>query len=372
MPGNSFKNVFNEELVKSLASKIHKAHPDFNSNSFISDINKELNNLEMKGRAQLIAEHLKVKLPDDYKKSIKILLSILGPALPDEKGTFGLKPEVWMIWPINIFVQENGTGDLVTSMDAMKELTQRFSCEFPIRHFMIKYPKEVFEYLHKWASDDSPHVRRLVSEGTRPFLPWGIKLDMIVQDPDLTLPLLSQLRDDPSEYVRTSVCNHLNDLTRNNADKVLEELKKWKQEGWKNESKMSKKSLRNLIKKGHQGAMDYFGFHKPEVDITSIKISSPKISIGGEVEFSCTIQNSTNKKQLLQIDYIVDYVKANGKTSPKVFKLKTVEIEQDPLVITKKQSFKNNSIRKHYLGLHSISLQINGEKFKLGDIQVTD
>ncbi len=372
MTDSAFKNVFNHELVATLASKIQRVYPEFKKNEFADQINKSLTDLEMKARAQLIATTLKEFLPSNYKESVKILLSTLGPALPDKKGVFGIKPEVWMMWPINIFVQENGLDDLETSMAAMYELTQRFSCEFAIRPFINKYPKEVFEYFQSWVVDSSPHVRRLVSEGTRPFLPWGIKLDMTDKNPDLVLPLLSQLRDDESEYVRISVANHLNDLTRNNCDLILEELSKWKQGGWQNEPKMSKKALRNLIKQGNQGAMKYFGFHKPQVDIKQIQITPDKIKIGEEIEFSCTLKNQSTSAQLLQIDYVVGYVKASGKQSPKVFKLKTIELGNEPLKITKKQSFKNKSIRKHYTGTHSIALQINGQQFPLGDIDIQD
>ncbi len=53
--------------------------------------------------------------------------------------------------------------------------------------------------LDRWAEDDNYHVRRLVSEGTRPKLPWA---KAVTLRHDQTLPLLERRYDEMKQAMR--------------------------------------------------------------------------------------------------------------------------------------------------------------------------
>ncbi|MEM8896154.1 MAG: hypothetical protein AAGC88_16365 [Bacteroidota bacterium] len=95
-----------------------------------------------------------------------------------------------------------GSDPFDISMKAQYELTQRFTCEFSIRPFIIADEKRTMEVLYQWMNDPSPHVRRLCSEGTRSRLTWSMKIQSFVDDLSPTLPIPEHLKNDPDLYVR--------------------------------------------------------------------------------------------------------------------------------------------------------------------------
>ncbi len=78
-------------------------------------------------------------------------------------------------------------------------------------------------------------------------------------NPSMTMPILESLRDDPSEYVRRSVANHLNDIAKNNSDYVAGSAGKWMRCASKDRQKLIRHACRSLIKQGHQSALVVFG-----------------------------------------------------------------------------------------------------------------
>jgi 3-methyladenine DNA glycosylase AlkC len=79
-------------------------------------------------------------------------------------------------------------------------------------------PERTLARLREWARDPHPHVRRLVSEGTRPRLPWAPRLVAFQKDPRPVLELLELLKDDPELLVRRSVANNLNDIGKDHPE----------------------------------------------------------------------------------------------------------------------------------------------------------
>jgi 3-methyladenine DNA glycosylase AlkC len=217
--------------------------------------------------------------------------------------------------------------------------------------------------MHDWALDENHHVRRLASEGSRPRLPWSFRLEAVQANPNLAAGILDRLKADESLYVRKSVANHLNDVTKEHPGWVLEVI-----EGWSLEEKhtawIAKHALRSLIKQGDMRALAVIGAgKKAEVKIIDINVEPAVISLGDKITLSFAVQSTMAESQRLVIDYAIDYIKANGSTSSKVFKLKTLTLSGNGKeVVSRSQQIKELTTRRHYAGRHAIHLMINGEK----------
>ena len=248
----ALKDYFGVELAHHLSSLINPNFPTFPSDSFVHSVEDRINPLELKGRVAVIAEELRNTLPSDYLEALNILLKILGPENETEQGMF---TNGYFLMPIAHFVEKYGIQHFQVSMDALYEITKRHTSEYAIRPYLEHYPDESFMYLILWLNDPNPHVRRLVSEGTRPRLPWAKRIKAIKGNPANNLTLLAPLLNDPSFYVRKSVANHLNDLTKDYKDTTLNWLRTLdlKEDGtrW-----IIRHGLRSLTSSGDQEAMD--------------------------------------------------------------------------------------------------------------------
>ena len=229
-----------------------------------------------------------------------------------------------------------------------------------MRVFFNHHPIQTYKAFKAWTKDSNEHVRRWVSEGSRPNLPWGKKISNL--DIKKNIQLLEHLKDDPSEYVRKSVANHMNDISWIDADLTLKTLKKWQKLKNKERQWIIKHALRSLLKQGHPEALEILDFSsKTKTKIESLKLSKKKINEGESFDLSFEVQNLEKKDVNLMIDYIVFYPKANGQLSPKVFKLKSLTLPaRKKTQITKKIHFKKVTVRKHYKGEHKVQIQING------------
>lgn len=373
-----FKNIFDEIAVKKISKEIKQVYKSFNTKAFEKEVLESLDELELKNRVRLISFTLKKYLTSNYKKNIKILISILSHEDFDQsndwhdennKGISG-----FITWPLTQFVEDYGLEDLKTSMEALYIMTKRFTAEFAIRPFLEIYGEEIYaQYLNIWIKDECRHIRRLVSEGTRPNLPWGKKVSWISRNPKYNIYLLDQLKDDPEEYVRRSVANHLNDISRIDKKLMLRTLSKWNLDNphikW-----IIRHSTRSLLKMGDSKALRLNGFAtSPKVKVTKFKFSPKKLKEGESFKFKFELENISNKELNLLIDYIIHYPKKNGKLSPKVFRLKTVKLKKgEKILIEKEVYFKKVTTRIHYLGQHLFELKICDQvfinhKFKLVD-----
>jgi 3-methyladenine DNA glycosylase AlkC len=305
-----------------------------------------------------MAEVLRECLPSDYPEALEILMQILGPENPKIREMFEHELQ---LMPIEHFVGAYGLDHFEISMQALYEITQRFTAEFAIRPFLIRYEKETLEVLSKWVRDDNEHVRRLVSEGTRPRLPWAMRLPAFIENPRLTLKLLEKLKDDPSEYVRRSVANHLNDVTKDNADLVVSVLKRWAKEASKERQWIIRHALRSLVKQGHTGALEVLGYGPPEVKLVCFCVQTPTLQFGDALEFSFALQSEGKRSQKLVVDYVIHFVKANGSRSAKVFKLSTRTLKGgECLELERVHKIRSITTRKYYAGVHRVEVQING------------
>jgi 3-methyladenine DNA glycosylase AlkC len=267
-------------------------------------------------------------------------------------------------------VEVFGLDDWDLSIAALEEFTKHVSGEFAIRPFITQYPENTLLKMEEWADHNHPGVRRLASEGCRPRLPWGLRLQNLVEDPTPILPILEKLKDDPREEIRRSVANNLNDISKDNPDIVLEILSRWQKTEDENRERLIKHALRTLIKAGNPGALKLLGFSDtPEVLVKNISVEPDQIHLGEDVIFRFEIHSTSQDEQMLMIDYLVHFMRANGSQSPKVFKLSQKAIQPgEVLQIRKKHGFRPITTRKYYPGKQSFQPQVNGKLFNKVDL----
>ncbi|MCC6790279.1 MAG: DNA alkylation repair protein, partial [Thermomicrobiales bacterium] len=254
------------------------------------------------------------------------------------------------------------------SMRAQYELTQRFTAEFSIRAFLAREPERTLAVLRGWASDPSEHVRRLVSEGSRPRLPWAPRLRAFQADPEPVLALLELLKDDPSPYVRRSVANSLNDIAKDHPDRAVDVAARWAIDASPERKELIRHALRGLIKAGHPGALSVVGArHGADAEVTSASLEPAEFPIGGDLRIAFTVRNAGTAREHVVIDYRVHFVKANGGTSAKVFKLATFDLEpNETRRLSRKLSLRQRTTRTHYPGIHRVDVLVNGIPHPIG------
>ena len=353
------REILNIRVVKDLASRIKKVFPDFDDRGFIKSIGEKIDTLNFGDRSKLIRKVLKEFLPDDFEKAAKFLINSLGPELVIEPGKTDW--DGFINVSLSEFIGDYGLDHFDISMKALYEMTKRCSSESGIRPFIRKYPKKTLALLKEWTKDGNVHVRRLISEGTRPRLPLCSPLRMFQENPKPVIELLELLKDDSELYVRRSVANNLNDISKDNPKIVIDTLKKWKKNQSKERLWIIKHALRTLFKKGNKNALELMGYFEPRISNAEINIIS-KIKIGEQANVKVRFKSLTNQK--LMIDYVIHYFKSNGKHSEKVFKLAIKNVKENELInLSKRHSFKQMTTRKHYSGKHIIELVVNGKKF---------
>jgi 3-methyladenine DNA glycosylase AlkC len=355
----ALKDQIDIPLVTQLATRIQTLYPDFAKEKFVTAIDENLHALELKPRFALIADNLYKYLPDDYAQAVQILVDILDS---DEHDFEHIEDVGFVLLSIPTFVEKYGVDHFDASMDAMYIITRYTSCEFAIRPFIMRYPSKTLTTLHQWLKDDNEHVRRLVSEGTRPRLPWAPQLPDFIADPSPAIKLLQHLKDDPSLYVRRSVANHLNDITKDHPKLVLDIVESWQKGASEGTKWLINHALRTLIKKGDSRALSILGFGKADVQLTQLTLLPDTLIFGDKLTIEFTLTSTSNKAQDLMVDYIMHFVKANGKTAPKVFKLKKVKLDAGATIqIEKSHSIRPISTRKYYAGTHRVDIQVNGQ-----------
>lgn len=356
------RDLFNPAAVTAMGERFKKVDASFDLEGFIKFINPKLPALTYSERLQLITEGQEQYLPNHFPAAAKLIVASLLPAY--ESDELENANDRFIIATKAAYIAKNGLDHFDISMDALYEITKRMSSEWGVRPFFIKYPEQTLAIFKKWATDKNPHVRRLVSEGSRPYLPWGKKLPQFEKDPKPTLALLEYLKNDPAEYVRRSVANHLNDHSKKHADLVVGTLKRWQSEvSDKNTMRMIKHALRNLLKKGHAGALEILGYKKgAKVQVNKL-MADKKVKVGDYLSFSFEVESTGKTMQPLMIDYVIYHKKANGTLAPKVFKMTTKNLVAGAnLSLKKRQSFKVISTRKFHLGKHQLVIQVNGEE----------
>ena len=346
------RHMFDEARYRRIADDMEDLHPGFDRKRFLSHTLDGLDGRSLLQRLRRTSEAMGATLPASFPKALAILRKLaprfqhgfVALVLPDFVGLYGLEH----------FDQ---------SMDALKFFTPFGSSEFAIREFLRRELPRTLAVMEAWSHDPDEHVRRLASEGCRPRLPWSFKLRELVADPSPALPILQNLRADPSLYVRKSVANHLNDITKDHPDWVLGRIGDWDL-GNERTTWIAKRALRSLIKNGDRRALAVLGAgRKAEVSVEAFSVRPKTIQLGEALTLSLRLKSTANLSQKLVIDYAIHYVKQSGATSEKVFKWKEAILEAGgSLDLTKRQRIQDFTTRKHHPGRHRVELMVNGAR----------
>lgn len=348
----ALKEIFNQQRLVHIADAMREVYPAFDHPGFLKRASQGLAELSVMQRLARVSDSLHQVLPGPYEHSLELLYA-LAPRL-DSRFVCMFLPH---------FVASHGAHDFARSMAALKFFTGFGSSEFAVRPFLVNQQAATLEHLYDWARDPDEHVRRLASEGSRPRLPWSFRLERLQAEPGLAAPILERLRNDPSLYVRKSVANHLNDITKDHPQWVLQRLQGWPLEqphtAW-----IVRHGLRSLIKQGERQALALIGAGaRAEVQVKHFTVTPAALRLGERLELALELVSSSSQPQRLVVDYAIDYIKASGAASTKVFKLKTFTLHgQARQALARQQQIREFTTRRHYPGRHLVHLLVNGER----------
>lgn len=357
------KNGLNDVAINRIASAFSQASLEFDRDSFINTANTGLQTLELKERVDHLITVLHQHLPTDFEQALPYFIAVIDHW---DHGDADDPLRSFAAWPVIDYLAQFGLAHPDLAIPALAKLTHLFSAEFAIRPFIVKYPELCQSYFKQWREDDCEHIRRLVSEGTRPRLPWGIRLHCFIEQPQINREHLIYLANDESLYVRRSVANHLNDIAKDHPKLVVELCKTIQVNQTPEADWLIKHATRTLVKQGLPAVFPLLGFtENPQVNIDNIVLSDTNVRLEEALCFTSSLTSTSHSKQNFVVDYAIDFVKANGKQSRKVFKLKNIQLDKlEKVTLEKSFSFKAISTRKYYPGEHNIAVLINGVEVK--------
>jgi 3-methyladenine DNA glycosylase AlkC len=344
----ALKHRYSKRYVATLARAVARVEPRFDSDAFAAAVlGRGWARLELKRRLRRITETLQAFVPGDYRGQ----LAVLDRVAP---GFGGFEA---MYFPD--FVELYGLEDFDASVAALARFTVYSSSEFAVRPFIVRYGERMLAVMRAWAAHPDENVRRLASEGCRPRLPWAMALPQFKRDPAPVLPILEALRDDPSETVRRSVANNLNDIAKDHPEVVLEIARRWLGRSQETD-RLVRHACRTLLKRGDQRALRLFDQHDDvPVTVSRLQLGASQLPIGADLEFSFEVRAAGATRA--RIEYAVDFVKRNGSTSRKVFQVAIRPLAAGaPLVLARRHRFRDFTTRKHHPGRHRITILVNG------------
>lgn len=351
--------LFNPRTVGQLAQEYAQAVPGFDAPRFEQEGLAGFPERALLARLDWLADCIEAQLSADFLEMADQLEAAMPAPLDPTRADDDFGQFIHAV-PGILAVRHGLEAHRSRAMALLYQATQRFSMEFYIRPFLNRWTPETLADLAQWAEDDNYHVRRLVSEGTRPKLPWARAVTLT---PEQTLPLLDRLHGDSTRYVTRSVANHLNDLSKTHDALVLDRLSGWQAEGSQTTREldwMTRHALRTLVKQGHTGAMTALGFDATVPVTVDLEIETPQVARGDALEFSCTVASATDLPVL--VDYRITFARPNGKRGEKVFKLKQGKVASGkPLVMRKVHKLKGDATTfRLYPGPHHVTVQVNG------------
>lgn len=358
-----FKEFINLKVIETLGDILSRVYPGFERAKYVKLAGRGLGDLELKQRVVQVAKALDETLPISFEDLCPILVASLHPSEDTAREEVEFNAEGacgWAVWPLTELVAMRGLNHPELALSTLYEMTKRSTAEFDVRPFLDQHTELSLPIFMEWTQDPNRHVRRLASEGSRPRLPWGMRLQKFVEDPSLILPILNNLKDDPEEYVRRSVANNLNDIAKDHPDLVADIAAEWLEGASKDRQRLVKHACRTLIKKGHQKTLASFGYQPIEPTGVALSVQTPTVNYGETLEFDLSM-NGLPQGTGLMIDYAIHFVKANGKRAPKVFKWKDLKSHAaGGLEASRKHAIKPITTRVYYPGEHMIEIMVNG------------
>jgi 3-methyladenine DNA glycosylase AlkC len=351
---------FTHASLEAMAGAIRSVYPSFEKRRFIRLVFEGgVRDMELKAMMRHTTECLHRILPGSYRKAVQIL----EIAAPEVKGFEAMcLPD---------YVELYGLDNWEVSLRALALFTKFSSSEFAIRPYIVKDTRRAMEFMRKLTEDEDEKVRRFASEGCRPRLPWAMAIPVFKKDPTLVLEVLEQLKVDDSEFVRKSVANNLNDISKDHPDLVLEVCERWHGISEKTDW-IVKHACRTLLKAGEKRAMLLFGFEDPKsIEIENLAVSKQSVAIGDRITFFFELVVKTKRSCKIRLEYILIFARANGKTSRKVFQISEKTYSYGRHLVKRRQSFADLSTRKHYPGDHDLVLLVNGVEKARTTVELT-
>ncbi|WP_322412213.1 hypothetical protein [Microbacterium invictum] len=305
---------------------------------------------------------------------------VRGAMLADLPGGFVATEEIidgllsqprftgWIVWPTTEFVatralEEGSERAFDSAMALLARLTTRLSSEFAIRNMLLARPERALTSVLGWTADENEHVRRLASEGTRSHLPWGRRVPWLVDNPDATGPILDALYRDRSEYVRRSVANHLNDLSRLSPAVAVAHARAWTTDPDENTARVVRHGLRTLVKRADPAALALVGYSGDRLRVGPVQLSTEVVAPEGSITFTARIENEGDRDAVASINYTIGFLRANGSMSPKTFVLATRSLAAgEEVTVSKTHSFRRITTRRYYPGRHVLTVEANGAR----------
>jgi 3-methyladenine DNA glycosylase AlkC len=364
-----FKNLFNPSLIDRMATHLAaRGGGAFDGPAFAARASDGLGALELKARSDRIARALDAHLPGDFDAAYALMLAALHPETDapddavssDDRGIRG-----WAVMPMADVVAARALADagpaaFDRAMDVLAEMTQRFSAEFAVRPLILHDPDRALGHVRRWTGHPNRHVRRLASEGTRPRLPWGLRLAPFVADPGPLIPILTRLRDDPEDYVRRSVANSLNDIAKDHPDLIADLAADWLRDAPSPRARLVRHALRTLVKQGYPAALAALGHGPASVSLDALAVT-PHLRFGEALDIALTLRSADVAPREIVLDYVIHHVKANGGTSPKVFKWRTLTLAPGAtLRLARRHAIRPITTRVYYDGTHRLEIVANG------------
>jgi 3-methyladenine DNA glycosylase AlkC len=361
------KDLYSPLFYSRLSDSLTEVLPGFDKLQFTQQIyTPSFDNMELKQRMRHTVVTLHNFMPADFKGGVAVIKKLI--ALLRKKG-IGEDGLAHMFLPD--YIEVYGLDDYDTAVDALEFTTQFVSCEFAVRPFLIRYHEPMMAQMLAWSKHENHKVRRLASEGSRPRLPWAMAVPPLKKNVSLIVPILENLKNDPSEYVRRSVANNLNDIAKDFPEVVLVIAARWTGTS-KETDAIIKHGSRTLLKQGHTEILAHYGLHTKGIELNNFKVLTPKICIGDSVEFIFTVANTNTTEQKIRLEYAIFYPMKNGKFSKKVYKIsERIFAAHEASTINRKQKFILITTRIFYAGLHKIALIVNGEEKATGGFELT-
>ncbi|SER25336.1 DNA alkylation repair protein [Lentzea albida] len=356
------------QTVRALVTALRTARPRARL-ARLRDAEKALAPLALRERSDLLRDALLDDLPGDYA-SFAATVRAAADQAPSFTG--------WLIWPVTSAVaakaiSEGGTDAFDDALALLAELTPQLSAEFALRSLLNHDLERALGTILAWTRSEDEHVRRLASEGTRPLLPWAVRVPGVLSVPEATLPILDALYRDDSEYVRRSVANHLNDISRRHPDLVVATATAWTAAPDGNTARVVRHGLRTLVKQGHPGALALLGFTSARLDVVGPVLATDTVTIGEALSFTGSVRNLDREPARLVIDYVVHHRKANGTLTGKTFKLTTRTVEPgETYELSREHSFRVITTRRYHPGEHAVELQVNGVRSGRAEFVLVD
>ena len=363
--GEPLKNMLNLETLRNSALIVKSVYDSFPVEEFVDSVLDETwEGLELKARSRQVTLNLRKYLPQDYREALDILVKVAADYISGQFVIGFSFPDF-----VEVYGQDESNWDI--SINALEVFTTLWSSEMAVRPFIVKNEERMMAQMLAWSKHENEHIRRLSSEGCRPALPWAMALPAFKKDPTPILPILEQLKTDPSMYVRKSVANNLNDISKTRPDVVRKVAFDWYGEN-KHTDWIVKHGCRSLLKKADEEILTLFGLNDDvNVSVEGFALDANSVAIGNSLGFSFVLKSTDSAKA--RLEYAIDFVKSGGKTSRKIFKISEIALKaNEKRQYTKNHSFADLSTRKHYPGIHTITIIVNGVEKEKVDFEVKE